>query len=58
MLFVEIGYNQAESVSRLFEESFTNIEVFKDYGGNDRVVVGTVSPNKISANTSFMHLKA
>ena len=40
-LMLEIGYDQAESVSSLLKESFENIEVIKDYGGNDRVVVGT-----------------
>lgn len=38
---VEIGYRQAEKVSSLFEAAgFEQIEVFKDYGGNDRVVSG------------------
>ncbi len=37
-LFFEIGYDQAESVSKLLSADFENIEIFKDYGGNDRVV--------------------
>ena len=40
MLYFEIGYNQADSVSKLMENSFKNIEVLKDYEGNDRVVLG------------------
>ncbi|AEY68074.1 peptide chain release factor N(5)-glutamine methyltransferase [Clostridium sp. BNL1100] len=42
-LAFEIGYNQGEKVSALMEESFINIQVLKDYGGNDRVVVGQLS---------------
>lgn len=39
-LYFEIGYNQAEAVSNLMKERFKNIEVLKDYEGNDRVVLG------------------
>ena len=40
-MIVEIGYRQAEKVSSLFEAAgFEQIEVYKDYGGNDRVVSG------------------
>ena len=39
MLALEIGYNQAESVTNLLCDDFNKIEVFKDYGGNDRVVI-------------------
>jgi len=40
-LMVEIGYDQAEAVSGLFDENgFKNIEIVKDFGGNDRVVKG------------------
>ena len=39
MLALEIGYNQAESVANLLKDSFNQIEIFKDYGGNDRVVI-------------------
>lgn len=39
MIFFEIGYNQAESVSiALKEGGFEKIEVIKDYAGLDRVV--------------------
>lgn len=39
-LYFEIGYNQGEAVSRLMQDSFKNIEILKDYEGNDRVVLG------------------
>ncbi len=39
-LYFEIGYNQGEAVSRLMQEHFKNIEILKDYEGNDRVVLG------------------
>lgn len=43
MLFFEIGYDQGEAVKRLMEESgFLEVEVKKDYGGLDRVVLGTL----------------
>ncbi len=41
-LYFEIGYNQAEAVSNLMKENFKNIKVYKDYGGNDRVVAGEI----------------
>lgn len=42
MLYFEIGYDQAESVSALMQEAdFTEINVVKDYAGLDRVVYGT-----------------
>ncbi len=40
MLFFEIGYNQANDVSKLMEKDFEDIKVVKDYGRNDRVVFG------------------
>lgn len=41
MLFMEIGYDQGEDVTRLMEaEGYTQVEVFRDYAGNDRVVQG------------------
>lgn len=39
-IYFEIGYNQAEAVSKLLEKDFEEIEVLKDYSGNDRVVFG------------------
>ena len=39
MIFFEIGYDQADAVSALLQESgFEEIEVIKDYAGLDRVV--------------------
>ena len=38
-VYFEIGYNQAESVSKLLEKDYEDIEVIKDYEGNDRVVI-------------------
>ena len=41
VIIFEIGYNQAESVSKILKyNGFKDIEVFKDLGGNDRCVVG------------------
>ena len=38
-IFLEIGFDQAADVTRIFTAAgFTDIEVVKDYGGNDRVV--------------------
>lgn len=42
-LAFEIGFNQGVRVSALMEESFINIQVIKDYSGNDRVVIGQLS---------------
>lgn len=42
MLFFEIGYNQAESVSGLMREAgFRQVQTVKDFAGNDRVVFGS-----------------
>lgn len=39
-LIVEIGYNQKDSVIKIFEENgYTNIYAIKDLGKNDRVIV-------------------
>lgn len=41
VLIYEIGYNQAEAVCDIMkEQGFVDIEVMKDYGGLDRVVIG------------------
>lgn len=37
-IFLEIGYQQAEAVSNLFGENWSQIEVKKDYSENDRIV--------------------
>ena len=39
VLLLEIGYNQGESVSSLFKDMATDIQVIKDYNNNDRVIV-------------------
>ena len=38
LLVLEIGYNQGEAVKNLLEERY-NVEVMKDYGNNDRIVI-------------------
>lgn len=38
MLF-EIGYNQADAISLLAHDNGYSCEIFKDYGGNDRVAL-------------------
>lgn len=44
MVAVEIGFNQADTVKKLFlENGYTNITVQNDYSGNQRVVFGTVN---------------
>lgn len=41
VIFLEIGYDQAQAVSGLLRDaSFTDITVIRDYGGNDRVIRG------------------
>ncbi|QNU66778.1 peptide chain release factor N(5)-glutamine methyltransferase [Ruminiclostridium herbifermentans] len=39
-LALEIGYNQGESVKKLMNQLFCDIVIYKDIGGNDRVVIG------------------
>ena len=41
-LYFEIGYNQADALIDLMKEKFKDILVYKDYGNNDRVVVGEI----------------
>lgn len=38
MLALEIGYDQKQSVSALLSK-FSQVKTFKDYGGNDRVII-------------------
>ena len=41
MLFLEIGYDQAEAVKTLMREAgYYDVRSIKDYGGNDRIVCG------------------
>ncbi len=43
-LLLEIGYDQGEEVKKLFTDNhFTDVEIKKDLGGRDRVVLGKVS---------------
>ncbi|MBR4575303.1 MAG: peptide chain release factor N(5)-glutamine methyltransferase [Lachnospiraceae bacterium] len=40
MIFLEIGFDQAEDVRRILDANdFTDINIVKDFGGNDRVAV-------------------
>lgn len=39
-IYLEIGYDQADDVKKIFENGgYTHIETVKDLGGNDRVIV-------------------
>lgn len=38
LLVLEIGYNQGEAVKKLLEDKY-EVEVIKDYGDNDRIVI-------------------
>ncbi len=40
MLFLEIGYDQAEAVTKMMEPDFKDVRVKKDLAGLDRVVYG------------------
>lgn len=47
MLFLEIGYNQGEAVTKLLKESgFRDVQLKKDYAGLDRIVFGTFLEEK------------
>lgn len=41
ILAFEIGFNQGNSVSKLMQNDYSDVQVIKDLGGNDRVVLGT-----------------
>ncbi len=42
-IYLEIGYDQADDVKKLFTKNgYTHIETIKDLGGNDRVIIFTV----------------
>ena len=49
-LYFEIGYNQADTISKLMKKKFKNIEVLKDYENNNRVVLGELYDWKIKEN--------
>ena len=41
LLFLEIGYDQAEAVKSLMKQAgYYDVRAIKDYGGNDRIVCG------------------
>lgn len=43
LIFFEIGFDQAEDVKELLAGAgYTDIKVIKDYGGNDRVILGKI----------------
>ena len=44
-IFLEIGYQQAEAVTDLFGEKWTEVEVEKDYSKNDRIVSALFKPD-------------
>lgn len=47
MLWLEIGYDQGDSVPELLErEGYYEINLFRDYGGRNRVVCGTLRCRK------------
>lgn len=57
---LEIGYNQAESVSKILGEKFENITVIADYAGENRVVSaklrhGTGPKNKLPEHSHNGH---
>lgn len=42
-IYLEIGYDQADEVAKVFENAgYTHIETVKDLGGNDRVIIFTI----------------
>lgn len=49
-LFLEIGYRQAEAVSELFGDQWSEVEVIKDYSENDRIV-SAVFKSAVEAET-------
>jgi release factor-specific protein-(glutamine-N5) methyltransferase len=41
VLVLEIGFDQGEAVAGLLQDGFANVQVKKDYSGNDRIVIAT-----------------
>jgi len=39
VLLLEIGYNQGESVTNIFKDVSSDVQVVKDYNNNDRVII-------------------
>ncbi len=48
LLILEIGYNQADAVRQLLQDKF-DVEIMKDYGGNDRIVVATLPVGRVGS---------
>ena len=47
-IFLEIGYDQADDVSRILADAgFSDISVVKDLGGNNRVVLARYAPRSV-----------
>ncbi|MBO4267469.1 MAG: peptide chain release factor N(5)-glutamine methyltransferase [Lachnospiraceae bacterium] len=47
-IFLEIGYDQAEDVTRILAEAgFYDINVIKDFGRNDRVILARCAPRRV-----------
>jgi release factor glutamine methyltransferase len=40
LIYMEYGIGQTEDIKSLFESSFDNIEIVKDYSGIDRYIKG------------------
>ncbi|MBR2974659.1 MAG: peptide chain release factor N(5)-glutamine methyltransferase [Clostridia bacterium] len=40
-LVLEIGFDQAKAVVQLLQDNFVDVQVKKDYSGNDRIVIAT-----------------
>lgn len=55
IMLLEIGWDQAKAVSQIAAENRFRCEVFKDYGGNDRVALLTVAERK---NSDMMDIAA
>lgn len=45
-VLLEIGYDQAESVKKIFVKSLNDIKIFKDYSHNDRVFIGKFNKDR------------
>ena len=41
-IFLEIGYNQAESVKKLLQNDYENITIKKDYSSLDRIIIANL----------------
>ena len=39
IMLLEIGYDQAKDINKITNQNGFSCEIFKDYGGNDRVAL-------------------